>query len=145
MNGEGSAIDEQGEQRDRHVGERVFAALFGLPFAGFGLLILRGQLIVGFNLGSALITAVALTPAALALWFAFLGHREPHRAIVLTGLLGGVIVGGIGFLAGFVGPIIFTPEANQGPLLGIFVTGPLGFAVGAAGGLVVGALRRPAL
>ncbi|ESY71163.1 hypothetical protein X742_01675 [Mesorhizobium sp. LNHC232B00] len=32
--------------------------------------------------------------------------------------------------AGFVGPIIFTPDANQGPLLGIFITGPLGLVVG---------------
>ena len=52
-------------------------------------------------------------------------------------LLGGIIVGGIGFFAGFVGPIIFTPESNQGPLLGIFITGPLDFIIGAlASGLI---------
>ena len=51
-------------------------------------------------------------------------------------LLGGLILGGIGFSAGFFGPIIFTPEANQGPLLGIFITGPLGFLLGAVAGLV---------
>jgi hypothetical protein len=27
--------------------------------------------------------------------------------------------------------MIFAPEANQGPLLGIFITGPLGGIVGA--------------
>jgi hypothetical protein len=52
-------------------------------------------------------------------------------------LLGGIIVGGIGFVAGFVGPIIFTPESNQGPLLGIFITGPLGFIVGALAGYLI--------
>jgi len=41
-----------------------------------------------------------------------------------------VVVGAIGFAAGFFGPIIFAPEANQGPLLGIFITGPLGFVFG---------------
>jgi hypothetical protein len=52
-------------------------------------------------------------------------------------LLGGIIVGGIGFVAGFVGPIIFTPKSNQGPLLGIFITGPLGFIVGALAGSLI--------
>jgi hypothetical protein len=51
-------------------------------------------------------------------------------------LVGGIILGGLGFVGGFFGPIIFTPESNQGPLLGIFITGPLGFVLGA----VLGAL-----
>lgn len=42
------------------------------------------------------------------------------------GLLWIVIVGGFGFAAGFFGPMIFAPGANQGPLMGIFITGPLG-------------------
>lgn len=50
----------------------------------------------------------------------------------------GAILGIVGFLGGFVGPVIFTPEANQGPLLGIFITGPLGFVLG----LVVGFVLR---
>ncbi|PBC11435.1 hypothetical protein [Mesorhizobium sp. WSM3859] len=49
----------------------------------------------------------------------------------------GVILGAIGFLGGFVGPVIFTPEANQGPLLGIFITGPLGFILGLMVGFVL--------
>lgn len=39
-------------------------------------------------------------------------------------------IGFLGFLAGFIGPVILTPGANQGPLLGIFITGPLGFVLG---------------
>lgn len=39
-------------------------------------------------------------------------------------------VGFISFLAGFIGPLIFMPESNLGPLLGIFITGPVGFGVG---------------
>ena len=48
----------------------------------------------------------------------------------------------LGFVAGFVGPIIFTPQANQGPLLGIFITGPLGFVVGGLIGAVVAQFYR---
>jgi hypothetical protein len=51
-------------------------------------------------------------------------------------LRGAVAAGGIGFVAGFFGPLIFTPEANQGPLLGIFITGPAGFVIGAVAGAV---------
>ena len=46
------------------------------------------------------------------------------------------ITGLAGFMAGYVGPIIFTPQSNQGPLLGIFITGPGGLLLGAAAGLV---------
>jgi energy-converting hydrogenase Eha subunit B len=55
---------------------------------------------------------------------------------VKFGCLSALALGFIGFIGGFVGPIIFTPEANQGPLLGIFITGPLGFVVGGLGGLL---------
>lgn len=58
-------------------------------------------------------------------------------AIVSEAFLGALILGFIGFVVGFVGPILLFPEANQGPLLGIFITGPLGAMVGA----IVGGLR----
>lgn len=50
----------------------------------------------------------------------------------------GFIVGGVGFALGFFGPILLQPEANQGPLLGIFITGPGGFLLGCAYGLIEG-------
>ena len=34
--------------------------------------------------------------------------------------------------------MIFKPEANQGPLVGIFLTGPLGVVIGALIGAIVG-------
>jgi len=59
-----------------------------------------------------------------------------------SGCASGLIVGSIGFLFGFIGPLVFRPEANQGPLLGILITGPLGMVVGFVGGLIVGIRRR---
>jgi hypothetical protein len=52
-----------------------------------------------------------------------------------------MMLGSICFAAGFFGPLILTPGANQGPLLGIFVTGPLGALAGAVIGALV-AWRR---
>ena len=44
----------------------------------------------------------------------------------------GLSLGAIGFAGGFFGPMLFAPDANQGPMLGLFITGPLGFLCGAA-------------
>jgi hypothetical protein len=46
--------------------------------------------------------------------------------------------GAIGFAIGFVGPMLLDPSSGNGPLLGIFITGPLGFITG----LVRGAWLR---
>lgn len=50
--------------------------------------------------------------------------------------VGAALVGGVAGALGFVLPVLLTPGANQGPLLGIFVTGPLGAIVGALLGAV---------
>jgi hypothetical protein len=51
-------------------------------------------------------------------------------------------VGTVSFAAGFLGPMILAPGANQGPLLGILITGPAGFVVGLAAGIWRAARRR---
>jgi hypothetical protein len=43
-----------------------------------------------------------------------------------------------GFLSGYVGPILLNPDANQGPLLGLLITGP----GGALAGLLLGFVAR---
>jgi len=58
---------------------------------------------------------------------------------VLTSAL---VLGATGFILGFVGPLILTPNANQGPLLGIFITGPAGFFLGGILGLAIGIIRE---
>jgi len=51
------------------------------------------------------------------------------------------LVGGLAFLAGFIGPALLS-DSNLGPMLGIFVTGPLGFLVGALIGVLISARRK---
>ena len=48
----------------------------------------------------------------------------------------GVKVGAVTFLLGFVGPMLLDPSSGNGPLLGIFITGPAGFAFGTLWGVV---------
>jgi hypothetical protein len=49
-----------------------------------------------------------------------------------------LVVGGVGFTLGYIGPLLFS-DSNLGPLLGIFVTGPLGLLAGALIGIILSA------
>lgn len=80
------------------------------------------------------ILLLALLILAVLLHYGAFGAR--WRDIVRRALGPAVVLGGIGFAAGFFGPMILRPEANQGPLLGIFITGPAGFVLGLLYGVV---------
>jgi hypothetical protein len=115
------------------VGVAAFYFVFWVPFSlvsslpGHGLFATVGSL-------------------AAAIWAARYTWRRTDEASdggVLALTLGGaLVVGGVGFVGGFFGPMIFAPDANQGPLLGLFITGPLGFLLGGAGGFVYALVRR---
>lgn len=62
-------------------------------------------------------------------------QRAPTRVVLAWAAAGGLTLGALGFLIGFFGPLLLAPQANQGPLLGIFITGPAGAAVGGLAGL----------
>jgi len=121
---------------------RIIAAVVALPLSIFSFLVVRTTILsdkvnliaCGFDLSFTI-------AAALCWWFALRGHVSSNRKIILFTLAGAFIVGGIGFVVGFIGPIIFTPQSNQGPLLGIFITGPLGFAIGAMIGFTLGFIQ----
>ena len=63
-------------------------------------------------------------------WFLWINTATSHEGSIQSIFLGAIVVGVAGFLLGFVGPMIVMPGANQGPLIGIFVTGPIGFLTG---------------
>jgi len=118
------------------VGVAAFYFVFWVPFS-----------LVSFLPGHWLLATIGSLAAAI--WAARYTWRRTSEAhddgVLAMTLSGALVVGGIGFVGGFFGPMIFAPEANQGPLLGLFITGPLGFALGAAGGFVYGLVRRSRL
>lgn len=85
---------------------------------------------------------VALAGAVHVARKAWYGTAEDTMSVPVMAGLGALVVGGAGFVAGFFGPMIFAPEANQGPLLGLFITGPVGALAGALAGAWY-ARRRP--
>ena len=120
---------------------RIIAGFVGLFLTAFPLMVLRHQIQTGFDLLGAILGSTFSTAAAMCWWFALRGQLAESRAAMICSVLGGAILGGISFAAGFFGPIILTPDSNQGPLLGIFITGPIGFVLGVLLGTIVGIVR----
>jgi hypothetical protein len=56
--------------------------------------------------------------------------NDPDRGLILMMLKWAVLLGAGGFALGFFGPMILDPSSGNGPLLGIFITGPAGFIIG---------------
>lgn len=110
--------------------ERILAGVFAQRPTGVALLGVRSQFGVGYNPVGAIIGMVGAVLSVFGWWFALRGHVAESRRRMGVAAIGGLIFAVLGFIVGFVGPMIFAPDANQGPLLGIFITGPLGFVVG---------------
>lgn len=66
------------------------------------------------------------------------------RFVLILGwsIAGALLLGAVGFIVGFFGPLLVgglvSSEANLGPLWGIFVLGPVGVLLGAVTGLFLG-------
>jgi hypothetical protein len=82
-----------------------------------------------------------LTVSVLCLWSGVSGDQAASRASIEASWRVGWMVGGVGLAIGFVGPLVIYPKSSLGPLLGILLTGPLGFVVGVLGSGVVRAVQ----
>jgi hypothetical protein len=85
---------------------------------------------------------LALVTAAVAAFWVWRSMGAADQGILATAAIWAAVAGALGFCGGFFGPLIFMPQANQGPLLGIFLTGPLGFIGGGLCGTVYAFWRR---
>ncbi len=133
---------------------RILAAMVALATSALTLFLLRTLMqpeAVGAPSGSApdshpfWTAAVVMAPATLAslCWcFAVQGQVPAVRQLLKCSLLGGVALGAPSFLVGFVGPMIFSPSNNMGPLYGL-ITGSTGFFVGTVAGTLYGWMHRP--
>jgi hypothetical protein len=115
----------------------AFAGLSGFVITVVPLLVLLPEAVAGLVSSSLALLAGVFT--GIATW-----RRTESQAAGLgpSLVLGALIGGGAGFALGFFGPMVFAPGANQGPMLGIFITGPLGLPVGALIGAFLWQRRR---
>jgi hypothetical protein len=110
------------------------AAYFFMFWVPFALIPLKGQWWIG--------SLVSLLCAIAVGRYVWAKSESVPDKLATSVAYGALVTGGIGFSAGFFGPIIFNPSANQGPLLGIFITGPLGFLLGGIGGFVYWLVKK---
>lgn len=114
---------------------KIIALIVALPPAALlSLSLISGGFdteLVWLYLGLA--TAVVLCGS-----FFLVGHSAEGRTITLFALAGSIVLGGIGFAAGYCRPDIFGWHGNLAPAMGIFWTGPIGFVGGALAGWALG-------
>lgn len=121
---------------------RVLVGIASLLVAPAPAVQIIGMLRGEFDLVSFSLWMVIASACGFGGWFALCGHQALWRARIKCALAAGLFGFIFGFVAGFFGPV-FLSKSNTGPLLGIFVTGPLGFPVGALLGAVYGWIRNP--
>lgn len=129
-----------------NVALRAFLALVA-AVAGYSLMAVATMIVFPIVSSVPLDILRGALGVATAFWAGRLVWRRPESSSGTPGLaravaMGALLVGGIGFFAGFLGPMILSPDSNQGPMLGIFITGPLGFILGGVGGAIRYRSRR---
>ncbi|MFA5953909.1 MAG: hypothetical protein WC817_00005 [Patescibacteria group bacterium] len=117
---------------------RITSGIVAVIFTIITLLLSYLQITKGPNLVGLMMLTVPTTIAIIFWWVTARVHISESRRLMGSALKYGVIVGFLSFLLGIIGPLILGYvsglSADQGPLLGIFITGPLGAILGAIGG-----------
>lgn len=101
-----------------------------------------GALLASLGLPVMVATLAAVFLAVAVARFVWRRSASVPGGLASSVVTGALVIGAVGFVAGFFGPMVFTPGANQGPMLGIFLTGPVGFLLGAIAGGVHWLARR---
>ena len=78
----------------------------------------------------------ALACASVVAWFAWKLVSGEKTSIGIAVISGALILGGLCFIVGFLSPMVFAKDTNQGPLIGIFIAAPLGVIIGAISGYI---------
>lgn len=86
--------------------------------------------------------ALSSACAVLAAWFTWQLVSGKKTNTLLAIISSALILGGLFFTVGFLGPMVFAKDTNQGPLIGVFIAAPLGVITGAIGGYVYAAKQR---
>ena len=81
-------------------------------------------------------TVFSLACASLAAWFTWILVSGEKANTIVAVIGGALILGGLFFVIGFLGPMAISKDTDQGPMIGLFIVAPLGVIVGAIGGYV---------
>jgi len=122
-------------------GIRLLSGVGGLFALIMAIFPIRGITNWGVDMVTFAWLTFSVMVAGLLIWFSIRGHIEQEVQIIRSGWKWGFIVGGIGFILGSIiipsiVAIVTSKDQAQGPLFGIFITGPAGFSIG----IIIGTL-----
>ena len=86
--------------------------------------------------------SLALFSALLVGWYAWKLVAGEKVGVGVSVICGALMLGGLGFIIGFLGPMIVAKDTSQGPLVGVLMTAPLGVILGAIGGYIYASKQR---
>lgn len=100
------------------------------------LFFIATMLIIATELPEWASAAIALSAAMLVGYYSWKLVNGDRIGTGMAVLCGALILGGFGFIIGFLGPMIVAKDTSQGPLAGIFIAVPVGVILGAIGGYI---------
>jgi hypothetical protein len=115
---------------------QVFKILIATFTALVGLFFLTTMISIFTTISDAISAALSVPFAIIVGWSVWKSASRRRIGVGFVVLSVALIFGGLGLSIGFLGPMLFDLDANQGPMLGIFITGPLGFVLGAIIGYI---------
>ncbi len=80
--------------------------------------------------------ALSLACESLAGWSAWKLKKKKKANTIVAVIGGALILGGLFFVIGFLGPMAISKDTDQGPMIGIFIAAPLGVIIGAISGYI---------
>ena len=94
------------------------------------------------GLESWLINVLSLGCAALTGWYTWCGLSGKNMGVAAAILSGALILGGFGFIFGFLGPMLVLQNSQQATTIGVFVASPLGVVLGAIAGFFLATRKK---
>ncbi len=85
---------------------------------------------------------LSISCATCAGWYSWQLLSGKKTGIVAAILTGALILGALGFIFGFFGPMLVAQDTQQAAFIGIFVTSPIGIVLGAIGGYLLASRRK---
>jgi len=87
-------------------------------------------------------TTLSLGLASLVSWYVWKWLSGSHIGFLAAMLCGSLVLGGIGFILGFLGPMLIAQDTQRATTLGIFFASPLGLVIGAIAGYMLESRQR---
>ena len=85
---------------------------------------------------------LALANAVLVGWYSWKLVAGEKIGVGVSVICGALMLGGLGFIIGFLGPMIVAKDTSQGPLVGVFIAVPIGVILGSIGGYFIASKKR---